>query len=628
MQNRTIAVILCLGGVFLCGDVGYGQRQMERLSRGVVAVPVDEGKVYVGWRLFGVDPQEIAFNLYRATDGDEPTRLNTAPITQTTDFVDATVNLEKSNAYFVRALLDGKEQAASAAFTLAAGSAVKPYLSIPLQTLEGHRTGDAAVGDLDGDGNYEIVIKQEMRPRDSAQQGFTGQTKLEAYTLDGTFLWRIDLGKNIREGAHYTPFIVYDLDGDGRAEIACRTANGTVDGTGKVIGDPNADHRNEQGRILDGPEYLTIFDGRTGAALKTADFQPARGEARDWGDDTGNRADRFLAAVAYVDGKRPSLIMARGYYGPQSGRPARNEIVAYNWREGKLSQVWHFKAGLRINNNLNSEYIGQGNHGIAVADLDGDGRDSIIYGGAVINPDGTGRYSTELGHGDAQHTTVLVPGRGGLQTLSIHENPRHPHGINVRDTATGELLWSRPSSDVGRGMAADIDPTNPGYEVWAAGSGLGELYSAATGKVVSPQKPASCNMAVWWDSDLQRELLSGTRIEKWIHTAARTELLLDARTYNCVSINGSKANPCLSADILGDWREEVIWKTQDQRELRIFTTTIPAKNRLYTLMHDPVYRLSAAWQNVSYNQPPHTGFYLGEEMKEPPRPDIRTVSEK
>ena len=397
---------------------------MERLSRGVVAVPVDEGKVYVGWRLFGVDPQEIAFNLYRATDGDEPTRLNTAPITQTTDFVDATVNLEKSNAYFVRALLDGKEQAASAAFTLAAGSAVKPYLSIPLQTLEGHRTGDAAVGDLDGDGNYEIVIKQEMRPRDSAQQGFTGQTKLEAYTLDGTFLWRIDLGKNIREGAHYTPFIVYDLDGDGRAEIACRTANGTVDGTGKVIGDPNADHRNEQGRILDGPEYLTIFDGRTGAALKTADFQPARGEARDWGDDTGNRADRFLAAVAYVDGKRPSLIMARGYYGPQSGRPARNEIVAYNWREGKLSQVWHFKAGLRINNNLNSEYIGQGNHGIAVADLDGDGRDSIIYGGAVINPDGTGRYSTELGHGDAQHTTVLVPGRGGLQTLSIHENPQ------------------------------------------------------------------------------------------------------------------------------------------------------------------------------------------------------------
>lgn len=626
--NRQFAILFFWGTVLICGGLVYPQRQMEQLSRGVVAIPIEAGKAYIGWRLFGTDPQDIAFNLYRVTDGGEPVRLNTAPITTTTDYVDAAVTLEKSNAYFVRAIVDGHEQAASASFTLKAGAAVVPYLSIPLKTLEGHRTGDAAAGDLDGDGNYEIVVKQEMRPRDNAHNGVTGQTKLEAYKLDGTFLWRIDLGKNIREGAHYTPFIVYDLDGDGRAEIACRTADGTVDGTGKAIGDANADYRSEQGRILEGPEFVTIFDGQTGAALATTVFQPARGPVSDWGDETGNRVDRFLSAVAYIDGRRPSLIMARGYYGPQGSRPARNEIAAYNWRQGKLSLVWHFKAALRINDNINSAYIGQGNHGIGVADLDGDGRDSIIYGGAVINPDGTGRYATGLGHGDAQHTTAMIPGREGLQTFSIHENPRHPHGINVRDAATGKLLWSLPSPDVVRGMAADIDPTHPGHEVWAAGSGLSGLYSAATGDTVARQKPTSCNMAVWWDGDTLRELLSGTRIEKWVHAEERTETLLDARTYDCVSINGSKANPCLSADILGDWREEVIWKTRDGRELRIFTTTIPARNRFYTLMHDPVYRLSVTWQNVGYNQPPHTGFFLGEGMKEPPRPDIRTLPEK
>ena len=616
----------CVGGVFLCAQVGVAQRQMEQLSRGVVAIPTQEDQVYIGWRLFGTDSPEMAFNLYRIAGDGEPVRLNDEPIVNTTDFVDTGVDLSKSNAYFVRPVLDGKEQPASRPFTLPAGAEVKPYLSIPLQTLEGHRVGDAAVGDLDGDGEYDIVVKQEMHPRDNAHDGFTGQTKLEAYKLDGTFLWRIDLGKNIREGAHATPFIVYDLDGSGRAEVAVRTADGTVDGTGKVIGDPDADYRNPQGRILEGPEYLTVFDGRTGAALKTIDFEPARGDVRQWGDDRGNRSDRFLAAVAYLDGKRPSLIMARGYYDPQRGLPARNEIAAFNWRDGQLTKVWLFRAAVGIYDDINRAYIGQGNHSIAVADLDGDGRDSIIYGGAVINPDGTGRYSTQLGHGDAQHTTKMIPDRDGLQTFSIHENPRHPHGINVRDASTGQLIWSLPSPDVVRGMAADIDPTHPGYEVWAVGRGLDRLYAAATGQVVAPRRPRSCNMAVWWDSDLTRELLSGTQIEKWNPDTHDTELLLDVRRYGCVSINGSKANPCLSADILGDWREEVIWPTRDRRELRIFTTTVPAKNRIYTLMHDPVYRLSVAWQNVGYNQPPHTGFYLGAEMKEPPRPAIQTVS--
>lgn len=616
--------IVCLAGVFLCAQVGQAQRQMERLSRGVVAIPAEINQVYVGWRLFGTDAPEIAFNLYRVTDGGEPLRLNAEPLVKTTDFVDTTVDLSKSNTYFVRPVLSGKEQPPSRSFVLPAGAEVKPYLSIPLRTPEGCRVGDAAVGDLDGDGDYEIVVKQEMRPHDNSHEGYTGQTKLEAYKLDGTFLWRIDLGKNIREGAHYTPFIVYDLDGDGRAEVAVRTADGTVDGTGKVLGDPDADYRNPQGRILEGPEFLTIFEGRTGKALESVDFYPARGQVSQWGDEVGNRSERYLAAVAYLDGRRPSLIMARGYYGPRPGRPARNEIAAFNWRDGRLTKLWLFRAAVGIYDDVNKEYVGQGNHSISVADLEGNGRDSIIYGAAVINHDGSGRYSTQLGHGDAQHTAKMIPDVDKFQTFSIHENPNHPHGINVRDTATGKLLWSRPSSDVVRGMAADIDPTHCGYEIWAVGRGLNELYDAATGRVVAARRPRSCNMAVWWDSDLTRELLNGTQIEKWNPRTQDTELLLDARRYGCRSINGSKANPSLSADILGDWREEVIWPTRDQTELRIFTTTLPAQNRIYTLMHNPTYRLGVVCQNVGYNQPPHTGFYLGAEMTDPPRPPIHT----
>src|SRR5262245_60061171 len=242
-------------------------RHMEALGRGVVAIHQGEGKVFVGWRLLGVDPDDVAFNLYRASGDGEPVKLNTEPIAKATHYQDSAVDLSKGVAYTVRPVVKGKELAPSAAFKLPPDAPARPYLSIPLKTLPGHTPNDAAVGDLDGDGEYEIVIKQEMRPRDNSKRGATGETKLEAYRLDGTFLWRINLGKNIREGAHYTQFLVYDLDGDGKAEVVCKTADGTVDGIGKVIGDPKADHRNAEGYVLDGPEFLTVFDGRTGRAL-------------------------------------------------------------------------------------------------------------------------------------------------------------------------------------------------------------------------------------------------------------------------------------------------------------------------------------------------------------------------
>jgi len=596
--------------VFMSPPEALAQRQAERLGRGVVAVNRGDGEVYVGWRLLGTDPDGMAFNAYRVTGGGKPVKLNKAPITASTNLVDAAADLKEINAWFVRPIIDGKEQAACVPFTLNAGAAARRYIAIPLKTLEGCTPNDASVGDLDGDGEYEIVLKQEMRPRDNSRAGKTGRTRLEAYKLNGKFLWRIDLGPNVREGAHYTPFIVYDLDGDGRAEVACRTADGTVDGAGKVIGNAKADHRSARGYVLRGPEFLTIFDGRTGAALASVAYVPPRGRVRDWGDNYGNRVDRFLACVAYVDGKRPSLVMCRGYY-------TRAVLAAWNWRGGKLTKVWTFDSddGPRGNR----AYRGQGNHSLSVGDVDADGKDEIIYGACAIDDNGKGLYATGLGHGDAMHLSDIDPDRPGMEVFGIHERPGHPYGANLRDAATGKVVWGLKSPDVGRGLAMDIDPRHKGYECWASGRGLGGLYNCR-GEKISDARPRSCNMGVWWDDDLLREILDGTTISKWDHLAARETRLLSAD--GCVRNNGTKSNPCIQADILGDWREEVIWRSSDNRELRIYTTTIPSKRRFYTFMHDPVYRLGVAWQNVGYNQPTQVGFYMGAGMSRPPRPKI------
>jgi rhamnogalacturonan endolyase len=588
------------------------KRVMERLGRGVVAINQGDGKVFVSWRLLGTEPDEIAFNLYRKSGDGEVVRLNKQPLAKATCYQDAGADLRKPVAYFVRPVLHGEEQAASAPFVLPAGAPAQPYLSIPLKTLPGHTPNDASVGDLDGDGEYEIVVKQEMRPRDNSRKGTTGETKLEAYKLDGTFLWRINLGKNIREGAHYTQFLVYDLDGDGRAEVMCKTADGTVDGAGTVLGDPKADHRNADGYVLSGPEYLTVFDGRTGKALATTDYVPPRGRVADWGDAYGNRVDRFLACVAYLDGVRPSAVFCRGYY-------TQTVLAAWNWRDGELARVWTFDSDDGTPGNR--DYRGQGDHSVTVGDVDGDGKDDIVYGACCIGSDGKGRYSTGLGHGDALHLSDMDPDRPGLEVFNIHEKPRHDDGVEFRDARTGERIWSLKTGDVGRGVAMDIDPRHRGYECWAAGGGAQGLYNCK-GQKISERRPRSCNFGVWWDGDLLRELLDRTTISKWDWEKETESVLL--RAEGCASNNGTKATPCLCADIFGDWREEVIWRSADNKELRIYTTTIPTEQRLRTLMHDPQYRLSVAWQNIGYNQPTQPGFYLGDGMKTPPRPHIRT----
>ena len=612
-QSAAAAVIFIHG---VLASTTCAQRQMEALGRGVVAIPTGGGKVFVGWRLLGTDPDDIAFNLYRSSGGGPHLKLNPEPIRNATSYVDGVAPSKEALCYHVRSVHDGREGAPGASFRLPANAPARPYLSVPLQTLPGHTPNDASVGDLDGDGEYEIILKQEMRGRDNSQAGITGETKLEAYKLDGSFLWRINLGKNIREGAHYTQFMVYDLDGDGKAEVVCKTADGTIDGKGTPIGDASADHRNSAGYILEGPEFLTVFEGASGKALATTEYIPPRGRVADWGDNYGNRVDRFLAAVAYLDGSRPSVIMCRGYY-------TRTVLAAWNWRDGSLSNVWAFDSDDGTPGNR--AYRGQGNHNLRIGDVDGDGKDEIVYGACVIDDNGKGLYSTGLGHGDAIHLSDIDPDRPGLEVFDIHERPRHPNGAEFRDARTGALIWGKPSPDVGRGIAMDIDPRHRGYELWASGLELNSLWNVQ-GEPISERKPWSCNFGVWWDGDLLRELLDGNRISKWNWQKGTEANLVTAE--NCASNNSTKSTPCLCADILGDWREEVIWRTTDGKELRIYTTTIPTPNRLYTLMHDPVYRLSVAYQNVGYNQPTQTGFYLGDGMTEPPRPGIVTRDQR
>ncbi|GAA5522126.1 rhamnogalacturonan endolyase YesW [Fodinibius salicampi] len=605
------------------------QPLMEDLDRGLVAAPQEDGGVFISWRLLATDPEGTAFNLYRKTNNGKATKINEQPIIGATNFVDQNVKPEKDIAYVVRPVVNGKERSQSKAFQL---DSAHPYLSVPLETPSGYTPNDASVGDLNGDGQYEIVIHHTGESRDNSQSGFTDPPIIDAYTLEGTHLWRINLGINIREGAHYTQFMVYDLDSDGKAEIAMKTADGTVDGEGTVIGDPDADYRNEEGYILEGPEYLTIFDGETGGELATTDYIPPRhpetleptSEQLDeiWGDGYGNRMDRFLAGVAYLDGERPSLIMARGYY-------TRAVLTAWNWRDGKLSHQWTFDSDDGTPGNR--AYRGQGNHQLSIADVDEDGKDEIIYGAAAIDHNGEGLYSTGLGHGDALHVSDLDPGHPGQEIFNIQER-FDDAGANFRDAATGEILWKKPSVKAGddgegpgRGNAFNIDPRHPGAEAWVHGANIDGMFNAK-GETISNQKPEFCNFGVWWDGDLLRELLDGNVIAKWDWEAEELNSVLVAE--GATSNNGTKATPALSGDILGDWREEVILRSEDNEELRIYTTTIPTDHRMYTLLHDRQYRLALAWQNVAYNQPPHPSFYMENFMEEYSRPDIKVVEIK
>ena len=640
----------------------YSRLHTERLDRGVVAVRQDARHVVVSWRTLKSDKKGESFDIYR--DGK---RLNAQPLREGGTFYIDELEAGRRATYEVRGGgVDGR-------FELR-GDSPEGYLRIALDkpsggtTPEGRSFGytanDASVADVDGDGQYEIILKWDpTNSRDNSHDGFTGSTLFDCYRLSGERLWRIDLGRNIRSGAHYVPFIVYDLDGDGKAEFLVKTADGTVDGLGRVLGDSTADYRHgvaealahpldtatlnqerrdqeryarmmsewaqgnrppraeglprrrqrpsrpsNEGRILSGPEYLTVFNGLTGEAMATRPYIPSRGDVSSWGDDRGNRSERYLAAVGYLDGVHASAIFCRGYY-------TRTVIAAWDWDGRELRERWTFDTATPEWR----DYAGQGNHNLRVADVDGDGCDELTYGSMAVDHDGRGLYNTGMGHGDAIHLTAFDPSSDLLQVWDCHENKRD--GSDFRDARTGKVIFQIPSSeDVGRAMAADIDPTNPGVEMWSTASGgirtlTGELLAGG-------EQPAgdnthmemggmrlSVNFGIWWDGDLLRELLDHERVTKYDHTKRRVTLLqqFDGAQFN----NGTKSNPCLSADILGDWREEVVVRDRQSEELRIYVSTIATPYRIDCLMHDIPYRLSVATENVGYNQPPETGYYLG-----------------
>jgi len=597
---------------------------LERLDRGLIAVPLASGSGnYVGWRMLGSEyrrdaPQSVAYDLYR--DGSFVTR-----VTESTNYVDDAGDMDSS--YAVAAVLGGIECPPSAP--------VQPweheYLEIPLVppppgvTPAGESydydsgtaipssgsVGDGSPGDVDGDGVYELfVLWEPSNAHDNAHAGYTGPVYMDCYTLEGTRLWRIDFGPNIRAGAHYTQFVVYDFDGDGRAEVAVKTAPGTLDGTGASLGrgpaasdDDGADYRNADGYVLEGPEYLTVFEGATGRELATVPFEVARGDVASWGDAVGNRVDRFLASAAFhrtsaEAGVRPIILMARGHYD-------RTAITAWTWQGGELRQLWTIDSSDAEATAL----AGQGAFSMPVVDVDDDGAQEIVYGSATVNSDGSLRCTTGFGGGDALHAGDFVPSRPGLEVFMPHEATAQPWW-SLRDAATCEVLFTAEATgrDNGRGVAADILESREGAEFWSAADP--DLRNAETNEVLGP-RPEAINFAIWWDADELRELLDGT-------TITRADGTTVFECGDCTANNHTKATPTLTADLFGDWREELVLRTPGSDALRIYTTTTPTTRRIYTLMHDPQYRMQVSGQMAGYNQPPTVGFFLGSGMEHPP----------
>ena len=633
MKRLIITLQLLLAALLVAGA-------QETLSRGVVVLPAQEEGNFVSWRMLATDDANTVFDVVR----DAQIVASGIKLTNYTD-----KDGKKDSFYQIVTRSKGKRETASAKVT--------PwddlFLRMPVSRPEGGVTpdgrqyaytpNDCSVGDVDGDGDYELILKWEpTNAHDNSHDGYTGNVILDCYRLDGTQLWRIDLGRNIRAGAHYTQFLVYDFDGDGRAELICKTAPGSLDASRRYVSevaddeairqiDNHADHRNKRGRIQSGEELLTVFNGLTGEAIHTVWYNPNRGygvggsaEYAGWGDKTveGNRGERYLACVAYLAGmdKNPSAVMCRGYY-------TRSYLWAVDFDGKHLSTRWlhaslsssHWTladgTGKIVNEakHLKATAYGQGAHSIAVADVDDDGCDEITYGSAAIDHDGSLLYSTGLGHGDAQHLADLDPARPGLEYFMVHES--FPYGADLRDARTGEIIWSEPADfDTGRGLAADIDPHHEGCEMWHIGS---HTVKDIKGNAIADSLPA-VNFRIYWDGDLQEELLANMNwrpsfppyLQKWDGEKAVPLPLSNCRHLyemgNTTSCNWTKATPNLQADIFGDWREELIfWDKNDASHLNIFTTNIPTDYRVVTLMHDHIYRMGVAWQNVSYNQPPH-----------------------
>ncbi len=570
----------------------HRDRVEERLGRGVAAVPHAEGGAYVGWRLLGSDPDDVAFNVYRTTDGAAPVKCNDAPVAATTDFLDAAAEPGGKHAYFVRPIVDGREGEPSDRFELPAPVEGTPYRSLKLRDPE-TTFQKVGIADLNGDGRYDFVLKTPNTNIDPWYRYWRPSEtpyKLEAYLSDGTFLWSKDLGWNIETGIWYSPYIVYDFDGDGRAEVAVKTAPMDVDYRDtEPGGDPGREY--PAGRVRRGPEYLSILDGMTGEEKARADW-PSR-EGFGEGERNYNYASRNQMGVAYLDGKTPCLLVARGTY-------TTMKLVAYQYHQGKLKPLWSWDS----REEPTGRYHGQGAHFMHSADVDGDGRDEVILGSCVIDDNGQGLWSTGLGHPDHCYVGNIDPTRPGLEIYYGIERRQPRNGICLVDARTGEILWGldTPTHHIhSTGLVSDIDPAHVGQEGYSgehpeAPNKHARWLHSVQGKLIADETTWDMGLApraVYWNATPQREVLRGRRL-----------LQFPDRTL-AADIEGHQA---AWADILGDWREEII--TSVPGELRIYLTPLPARDRRVTLMQDPIYRIDVAHLAMGYAQPPMTSYYL------------------
>ena len=641
-------------------DENVHTRQMEKLDRGLIAIKTDGG-VYLSWRLFdsednifGSADKNVSFNVYR--DGKKISEVATK-----TNYVDSTVGTN----YSVAPVINGVEGEKCDAVTVYNNS----YFDIPLlkpddETIydpSGNELAtysffpaDCSTGDVDGDGEYEIIVKWTSSERDVGSPGdpaYSGTVHLAAYKLDGTKLWKndIELGKNVYSSAHTVQFLVYDFDGDGKSEVMCQTSLGSKDGQGKYVSNAaqndeeikaitdeensTADYRG-YGRITEGKEFLTVFNGETGVAMDTISLPTTRGSENgvDYGDDFGNRSNRFVSDIAYLDGEKPYAIYLRGYYFGRNGKQ-RTSIAGISWDGTALSPTYRFdtQKGQEGYYDGAYQYVGNGNHNCTVADVDNDGKDEFITGALCmeVNDDNEFRpkWCTYLQHGDALHIGNYDPTHTGFEFFTVHEDSGTnslsgnditlDFGMSVIDAETGNIMFHEGASDdTGRGVMANVGAGGY-YQIWSAKNSArqsngGTDFTTATS--LTGRNTPSMNFRIFWDGDLYDNLLNGANITDW--NGRNMSNIFSAGNYDCVSINGTKANPSLQADLFGDWREEVVYPTSDGTALRVFSTTDTTDYKIKTLMQDPVYRSGVAAEQTAYNQPPHVGFYMGKEVFE------------
>lgn len=557
----------------------------ERSNRALVAVVNTDGDVYLGWRLLVSDDPAVGFNVYRETAGGAPVKLNAEPITTSTNVIDADVSLARANAWVLRPVLGGRELDERVRVELPANPPARQFLSIPLEGA--YEFNRVAIADLTGDGVLDYVIKQPGGGIDPGRAQFSRDTyKVEAYDgKTGAFLWRHDLGWNMNMGVWWTPMVVFDFDGDGRAEVALKTAPYAA-----TLEESLVEQEGEaRGFVVKGPEYVSVLDGMTGREIARADWV-ARGNPEDWGDPRGNRVNRNQIGVAHLDGNRASLLVARGTY-------TRMRVDAYNLVEGKLVPVWSWDGDQE-----EPRVRGQGSHGMVAVDIDDDGRDEVILGSVVLDDNGRLLWSNGKGHPDHAYVSKVLPDRPGYQIMYGYESRQQKNGIMLADARTGEVIWGHPDPTThihDQGMLADIDPTNPGMEYYGAEQNINLgafMYDASTGKLLSTEYLGTLSPRSFWWLDGPTKMMSpfSYRAQSNRIQNHRGELI-DEFPGKIIAI----------ADVLGDWREELIISFEG--ELRIYTTSVPATSRRITLMQDTLYRTYVAHVSMGYFYPPQAG---------------------